>query len=170
MGLGPKLLSYRAGSGKGGFFKGTLSGPFSSSDAGDGEGDGSAAKAKAEKRRTAEQEEAKRTARASIWSSWGKRWEKQAAVEEVKAIKDPEGVEVSRVCWPRCAPQAHTPTMQVTLTVMIWPCRGRSRGRLLWTDLPPFFCLSVLLSLGRGASVLSRVMVRASTCDRSRVW
>lgn len=97
MGLGPKLLSYRAAGGKGGFFKGTLSGPFSSSSDGEG-GDGG--RPKAEKKRKAE-EEAKTPA--SFWS-WSKKGENQAAEKEAK-IEEPEGVEVSRVelpasgCW-----------------------------------------------------------------------
>lgn len=83
MGLGPKLLSYRAASGKGGFFKGTLSGPFSSSPA-DGEGSDAAKASK-----SAQKEEAKKST--GIWS-WGKKEEKQVVVEE--KIKEPEGVEV----------------------------------------------------------------------------
>lgn len=83
VGLGPKLLSYRAPSGKGDFFKGTLSGPFSNSD-GDGGSDAIVAKPKAEKKIEA----IKPT---SFWS-WGKKEEKQV-VEET--MKEPEGVEVS---------------------------------------------------------------------------
>lgn len=87
MGLGPKLLSYRAGSGKGGFFKGTLSGPFSSSSDGDGGGGG----AIVSKPKAAGKKKVEATKPTSIWS-WGKKEVKQP-VEEI--VTEPEGVEVS---------------------------------------------------------------------------
>eukprot|EP00752_Nemacystus_decipiens_P012602 g11161.t1 len=84
VGLGPKLLSYRAGSGKGGFFRGTLSGPFSSDSGGAG-GGAVVSKPKAEKKRV---EAPKPT---SIWPAWGKKEEKAQPVQET--AKEPEGVE-----------------------------------------------------------------------------
>lgn len=97
VGLGPKLLSYRAGGGKGGFFNGTLSGPFSSaSDREDGNGDRPRAGKKVA-------EAAKKTtsssSSSSFWS-WAKKEqnkeEKKAEVAvELKELKEPEGVEVS---------------------------------------------------------------------------
>lgn len=82
VGLGPKLLSYRAADGKGGFLKGKLSGPFSSPDSVE------------EKIVEPEKREAKKAT--SIWA-WGKKKEEEK--EEVVLKKEPEGVEVRWSGW-----------------------------------------------------------------------
>lgn len=92
MGLGPKLLSYRAAPGKGGFFKGTLSGPFSAPD-GDDDGGGKA------ERQPAPTTTTKRPS--GMWA-WGKKAEEEKT-KEPEGVPQPEGVEVRRgVRTPRC--------------------------------------------------------------------
>lgn len=82
VGLGPKLLSYRAADGKGGFLKGKLSGPFSFPDSVE------------EKIVEPEKKEEKKAT--SIWA-WGKK--KEEKKEEVVEKKEPEGVEVRSSGW-----------------------------------------------------------------------
>lgn len=83
VGLGPKLLSYRAADGKCGLLKGKLSGPFSSPESVE------------EKIVEPETKEVKKAT--SIWA-WGKKKEEKKE-EVVVEKKEPEGVEVRWSGW-----------------------------------------------------------------------
>ncbi|CBJ27964.1 conserved unknown protein [Ectocarpus siliculosus] len=84
VGLGPKLLSYRAADGKGGLLKGKLSGPFSSPENVE------------EKIVEPEKKEVKKAT--SIWA-WGKKKEEKKE-EVVVEKKEPEGVEYALRALP----------------------------------------------------------------------
>lgn len=83
MGLGPKLLSYRPAAGEGGFFKGKLSGPFSSPSE--------------EEEQKIEPVVVESTKKATGFWAWGRKEDtsqKEKEEREKREKKEAEGVEV----------------------------------------------------------------------------